>query len=1237
MFQRIHSDGNPLCGRFVPENPDSPEPSSAGSSHDSDDHTIMGAGLQSNSNESELEYLLAGFGTLPWQVPSFDWVNGNRFRVLAPNQGNISDMSMILEHIQTAILARAQLQGTATFGLPEVARHKDEESLFHLYNIVETLIDQLAIMRQANLECSIQEPYCTHFHEFSKRLGFESATTHFALTVLGPASLDKIKLSLFCVLSDLHCEAYKQQRAVEDNVAAISYVDEALHYAHDDKRKSRCLFKLSMLHSIQFLRTEDADYLDAALDCCEESLSLIPNNDPDRPQLLDGLCNLRQEHYRRTAFGDSINTIPPSFEQKPELKHGLQSLIELREELVRITPQNDPSRPQRLYSLARLLHIVHFESGDVAQLERNVSVYHDALELILDEDIEKTSCMIELGALYLNWYVLTGRHEHLEKAMKTQAAALLRAPLDHSTRPLCLNALGSCHRIRYRRTGEIADIDTAIAYHTQAVTSICGASSDIESACLQGLSTALLTRFQRLGDISDLDRSFEHCASATQLTPRGHNQRFVNLMQLGFSYRTRYKLFKKSEDIDAAIDCLTEAVSLAPTGRLAEMLNHLGSLHRHRFLQFNQPSDIQTAIELHTKSVSLTVSDDPNQSGRLTNLSTALFARFNSLAQPDDINLAIKRQHEAISKMPEGHPENSTMMHELGAIYASRSWHFKDEASLMSARHWFELAAVHVLGQPQLQIEAALKWARINRSLSTPQYIDAFGRALELMPQFAWLGCAMGQRYERIATFSEIPIEAAAAAIELNRPDLALEWLEQGRSIVWTQILGLRTPIDDLREVNPNLADKIESVARRLGSGVAQDSATESGPVSRLRFEEEASEYRSLVSSWESLLRQVRELQGFNRFLLPNKVSALLESAKNSVIIMINIDRTRCDALALQPGRPDVMHIPLPDFSYSQCSQMRNQMLEILQGTGIRARNNRKPRYGFSSGDDTLENILASLWLALVRPVLDALGYLVVSDSTELPRVTWCTTGPLAFLPLHAAGLYHSSKERIYQYVVSSYVPSLSTIINHQPKHNEEFNGVLVVGQAAQTGCSLLPGTVVELKMLREKTKCLESVYLDEEYATPKAVLSAMQKTSWVHLACHASQHLSDPTASAFQLHGGTLSLADMILHLRHGADLAFLSACETATGDSKVPDEAVHLAAGMLISGYRTVIGTMWSIKDVDAPLVSEYFYSKMLEDGIPDNGNAARALHHAVSKLRDTIGEREFLRWIPYIHLGM
>jgi len=86
-----------------------------------------------------------------------------------------------------------------------------------------------------------------------------------------------------------------------------------------------------------------------------------------------------------------------------------------------------------------------------------------------------------------------------------------------------------------------------------------------------------------------------------------------------------------------------------------------------------------------------------------------------------------------------------------------------------------------------------------------------------------------------------------------------------------------------------------------------------------------------------------------------------------------------------------------------------------------------------------------------------------------------------------------------------------------------------------------------------------------------------MEEYSFVHFACHGEQNAGDPTQSALLLsHGAHLTLGDIIkLKLPH-AQLAFLSACQTATGDTKLPEEYVHLAAGMLVAGYQSVIATM-------------------------------------------------------------
>jgi CHAT domain-containing protein len=155
--------------------------------------------------------------------------------------------------------------------------------------------------------------------------------------------------------------------------------------------------------------------------------------------------------------------------------------------------------------------------------------------------------------------------------------------------------------------------------------------------------------------------------------------------------------------------------------------------------------------------------------------------------------------------------------------------------------------------------------------------------------------------------------------------------------------------------------------------------------------------------------------------------------------------------------------------------------------------------------------------------------------------------------------------------------------------------------------------------------------------ATIEKVQHGMKDSRWVHFACHGVQSAS-PTESALLLAGSSrLTLSNIIQLSLPNADLAFLSACQTATGSQVLQDESVHLAAGMLLAGYRGVIGTMWSIMDNDAPQVASDVYAHLLEVSPPDPTRAAEALHLAVQKLREQPGAmKSFLCWVPFIHFG-
>ncbi|KAG8711140.1 hypothetical protein FRC08_016265 [Ceratobasidium sp. 394] len=540
-----------------------------------------------------------------------------------------------------------------------------------------------------------------------------------------------------------------------------------------------------------------------------------------------------------------------------------------------------------------------------------------------------------------------------------------------------------------------------------------------------------------------------------------------------------------------------------------------------------------------------------------------------------------------------------------------------------------EGAQSHV-GRPLLKLTAALQWARFSTLYDAASALDAYQHVMAIIPQVVWLGSTTDRRFESITSMDNAAMEAATTAILVESFDFALEWLEQGRSIVWNQLLQLRTPIDQLAAANPPLAERLKQVARDL-----EHASFSSNPRGEMPLNQEqvAQQHRRLAEKWESLVEQARLIPGFDDFLRPMKRSRLVEAAHSTSIAMIIVHPVRCDALIIRQGDSNLTHLKLTSLTFEKVAKARAQLLKSLQRQGRSTRGvTNQPK-----GDSTIGTALRMLWEDLAQPILDLLGYVNILPLDNLPHITWCLTGPLTFLPLHAAGDYGRPGCALSDYAISSYAPNLSCLLASPPDPSN-LSGIAAVGQASTPGFDPLPGTRAELDRISlQANRVMHFTRLEGDCATPSAVLAAMEQHSWVHLACHASQNPKKPTASAFHLHEGPLSLATVTQKQLKHADLAFLSACQTATGDLDLPEEAVHLAAGMIMAGYRRVIATMWSIHDIDAPLVADRFYAYMLDNQAPSANKAARALHYAVGCLRAEFGVKEFARWAPFIHIGL
>jgi CHAT domain-containing protein len=248
-------------------------------------------------------------------------------------------------------------------------------------------------------------------------------------------------------------------------------------------------------------------------------------------------------------------------------------------------------------------------------------------------------------------------------------------------------------------------------------------------------------------------------------------------------------------------------------------------------------------------------------------------------------------------------------------------------------------------------------------------------------------------------------------------------------------------------------------------------------------------------------------------------------------------------------------------------------------------------------------------------------------------------TGPLAFLPIHAAGIYDddSVDSHLSDYAISSYTPTISALL--ETPHIAETSSfkLLSVIQPSAPGTTSIPHTRDEFDCIRHRLGDRDHVVLEGSEGIKTSVTKAMEECNWIHLACHGIQRPDEPTKSALILEDGHLTLEEIIKLDLPKAEFAFLSACQTTTGDENLSEEAVHIAGAILLAGYRGVVATMWSIQDELAPEVTDSFYAHIMQEGQrPDSTKAAEALHFSIQKLRKRL-DIPLTAWIPFVHLGV
>ncbi|KIK60970.1 hypothetical protein GYMLUDRAFT_73723 [Collybiopsis luxurians FD-317 M1] len=756
-----------------------------------------------------------------------------------------------------------------------------------------------------------------------------------------------------------------------------------------------------------------------------------------------------------------------------------------------------------------------------------------------------------------------------------------------------------------------------------------------------------------------LDDTITMYHRCVELTPEGNSFLIDRLRNLANALGDRFVRDGDSKDLDDTIITYRRCLELTSGEDLitADLLCTLGDNLEGRFDYLSRERDLEDALTSYRRAIMLTPDKHTEKPKRLKRLANILRHRFDCSGEVHNLDEAIILIRRAVTIFPHGHAEMPDVLANFAGMLETRYAIYGDKSDMADACILLMQAAEQPATPPLTKFSYALRVAERLECHPELEGCSPLFHVYECIAkaypqaQIAWLGKNV---IERLRDLSILPFPAsgaAAAAIASENLARAVEWLEEGRNIFWGQVFRLRNAADELRECHRDFADRLATLSRQLesvsmeysGSISFFEKSEEHPGIPRIRRGEPNQDVGfRLAVEYEALLQQIRTFDGFERFLKPRPYAELIAAATGGPIVVVNLHKrcSNCDALVLLPNAVGIMHIPLPHFSYARAEQCRKALQTLLTHTGLRQRAS-IPVSSVRS-HSSMENILAILWRSVAQPIWSVLqNVLQPLSAKNLVHITWCLTGPLAFLPLHAAGIYNNKVNQVslMDHVVSSYTPSIEALLrsrSHSLSSEYQRQSVLAVAQPYALPQAPIPSTLQEVRLIRDYFP--DGITLENDQGTVDAVLDAMVHHSWVHLACHGVQHPEDPTQSSLALDNGkSLKLSQIMSLSLKNAELVFLSACQTATENETVPDEAVHLVAGMLIAGFRSVVGTMWSIGDRDAPVVADAFYSTLRQD-IEAGGNVrvAYALHESVKQLRMRVGDREFLKWVPFVHFG-
>lgn len=707
---------------------------------------------------------------------------------------------------------------------------------------------------------------------------------------------------------------------------------------------------------------------------------------------------------------------------------GLVHSIALLREAIRLCPESDPRRHFPQLFLASALWVRHNQHGDMSDLHTAIAMCRDILHHQPSNHRDRTLACSRLGVYTMTLYTQTNDINHATESLEWNRQALdlkdTRCPI-LSRLPWAVNLACSLD-LRYDRLGNVGDLHEAIGL-LRPVVDIPHAT-DNGMRILAQLAAFLHRRYKVLGTDDDLDESIGLCREALGFFPHDHPWRNQARQELRTMLQDRYRRLggRWEPDLLEAISLLREGIALCAEGRydhtetvfdlvgalclyhedfrrpkcLEEAVTlcetwfkrrqdteqYLRGLFLHksarvamlRYYHHRQQVDLDTTVSRYEEALKARPVGHISRHESLIELADALCHRFEVVRATEDATKAMTLLKDALEGLSVGHPDRATPLFQMARLHLLEGTPSHDIptaldilAQALSDRHQSAQARL----RSALMILKTLEHD-VSISLLDPQsrmmLLDVYIATAGLLPRVAYFGLDIDSRLRVLADADKLAVDGAAHALILEQPQLAIELLEQGRAVFWSQQLRLRTAFDALPL---ELSIKLTRTAFLLENGCQlsveeEEQVFGDGNQAKAAQEKKAADRRRLGGDFEALIHQVRAMPGFERFMLPEPFQALRAVASRGPVVILIANQVTVQAIVAE--QKGIQQVQLPEANVKDLRALSHMMVEAVRRGRGHMRDRAIKRLD-KKLDHTLERVLQELWRVVIGRIIEAI------------------------------------------------------------------------------------------------------------------------------------------------------------------------------------------------------------------------------------------------------------------------